>query len=399
MKPTRALRKISLLKNKLRVIQGGQGAGKTYAISSILINHVASKPHKKVLIASLELTKMRDTVLQDCISIIRHFGIPCTITGAVSGRPMIYFPNGSFIRFLGLDQEDVGKGFHNWDALFINEANKIKTWETVRQLLTRFRVSFIDFNPDIAFWAHEHLINRTDCDFIKLTFLDNEYLDQSEVDEVLRYHLLGYGVPFDPEQTELLSPISEYWANKWRVYGLGEVGILEGAVYQNYEIIKELPSEAKILGGGIDFGWVHPQAAIAAYEWNGRRVYDEVDYGSMRGMKLMAESIKLANLQREVWYCDNAQPQMIYELYELGIDAVACDGKTGLINAAIDKMQRETFYITERSLNIINEIRAYKWDEVRSGAPTGKPVKIGDDAMNAIQYFEGTEGKYTGKYR
>src|SRR5690606_3700177 len=126
---------------------------------------------KKVLIASLELTKMRDTVLQDCISIIRHFGIPCTITGAVSGRPMIYFPNGSFIRFLGLDQEDVGKGFHNWDALFINEANKIKTWETVRQLLTRFRISLIDFNPDNAFWAHEHLINREDCDFIKLTFL------------------------------------------------------------------------------------------------------------------------------------------------------------------------------------------------------------------------------------
>jgi len=90
---------------------------------------------------------------------------------------------------------------------------------------------------------------------------------------------------------------------------------------------------------------------------------------------------------------------LINELQALGINATACDGKTGLINMAIDKQQRQTFYITERSVNIIKEIRSYKWDEVSSGAPTGKPVKIGDDAMNAMQYFEGSEGKYSGVYR
>ena len=392
MESTQALRKIASLKKKIRVLQGGQGAGKTIAILIIILNHLANNPHKKALIASEELTKMRDTVIEDTIKIIRAFNIPCTVTGESSGRPRVYFPNGSFIRFLGLDKEDVGKGFHDWDILFINEANKVKIYETARQLISRFKKVFIDFNPDAPFWVHEHVITREDCDFLTLTFEDNEFLPQEEVDEILRYYLLGYGIPYDPNLETDPPIVNSYWANKWRVYGRGEVGILEGAVYENWEIIEELPDEAQIVGGGIDFGWVHPQAAIAAYEWNGQRIYDEIEYGSMRGTEKMANSIIDADLAGENWYCDNAAPELISKLEDMGVNASPCIGKTGLINAAIDKQQRDKFYVTARSVNMIQELRAYKW----AGE---KPIKIGDDAMNAAQYFEGSEGKYAGKYR
>lgn len=392
MQSTRALRKISALKKKIRVLQGGQGAGKTIAVLILIINHLAGNPHKKALIASEELTKMRDTVVANAIDIIRAFNIPCSITGEKSGRPSIYFPNGSYIRFVGLDTEDIGKGMHGWDILYVNEANKVKAYETVRQLITRFKKVFIDFNPDAPFWVHEHVITRDDCDFITLTFEDNEYLDQDQVDEILRFYKLGYGIDYDPNRETDPPIVNSYWANKWRVYGRGEVGILEGAVYENWEIIDELPSEAKILGGGIDFGWVHPQAAVAVYEWNAMRIYDEVEYGSMRGTEKMGQSIIDADLSGEIWYCDNAAPELIDKLDDMGINATACIGKTGLINAAIDKQQRDKFYITKRSVNLIKEIRAYKWDG-------SKPIKIGDDGMNAIQYFEGSEGLYSGKYR
>jgi len=255
----------------------------------------------------------------------------------------------------------------------------------------------MDYNPDAEFWAEEL---KTDFNFINLTFKDNEYLPSSEVNNILAYFKRGYGIDFDGrEVNDYPEPVSKYWANKWRVYGLGTIGILEGAVYENWEILEELPSEAKILGGGIDFGWVNPQSAIAVYEWNGRRVYDEVEYGSMRGTSKMAESIISRDLQRENWYCDNAAPELINMLVDEGINATKCDGKTGLIAFAIDKMSQDTFYVTRRSKNLISELYKYEWQEKRDGSATGMPVKKNDHAINAVQYFEGTEGKYDGNYR
>ena len=81
---------------------------------------------------------------------------------------------------------------------------------------------YADFNPDAEFFIHTEVITREDCDFLKLTFQDNEMLDKGEKEEILRYKELGYN-----EQGEV---INKYWANKWRVYGLGEVGAIDGAV-------------------------------------------------------------------------------------------------------------------------------------------------------------------------
>ena len=395
MEQTRALRKIAALRKKIRVVQGGQGAGKTIAILILLINHASASPAKEIIIGSAELTKMRLTVIKDFVKVMKSFGI-YNDNNFVAGT-LYRFPNGSFIKFIGLDKDDVGKGFRG-DVFYLNEGDKVR-FEAYRELASRFKHIYIDFNPNSSFWVHKHVIPRDDCDYITLTFQDNEYLASSEVDEILFYYEQGYGVKYDPLRETDPPIVSAYWANKWRVYGLGEVGILEGVVYENWEIIEELPEEATILGGGIDFGWVHPQAAVAAYEWNGRRIYDEVEFGAMRGTQLMADSIIDRDLTDETWYCDNASPQLIAELQDLGINAIPCIGKTGLINAAIDKQQRDTFYITRRSANLLLEIRTYKWEEVRSGAPTGKPVKIGDDGMNAMQYFEGSEGIFKGEYR
>ena len=113
----------------------------------------------------------------------------------------------------------------------------------------------------------------------------------------------------------------------------------------------------------------------------------------------MARHIIERGLERELIYCDNSAPQHIAQLVSLGVNAMPCDGKTGLINFAVEKMNRQTFYVTARSKNIVSELLGYVWDTDSKGKPTGKPIKIGDDAMNAIQYFEATEGKYSGNYR
>ena len=276
MNATTALRKIAALRKKIRVIQGGQGAGKTISILMLLINHASGNPNKEIIIASAELTKMRLTVIKDFIKVMKSFGIYSDYN-FVNGT-LYRFPNGSFIKFVGLDKEDIGKGLRG-DVFYLNEADKVN-FETYREIASRFKNIYIDYNPNAKFWVHDEVIIRDDCDYLNLTFLDNEYLDAAERDEILLYFEKGYGIKWtnNVQSKDYPEPISKYWANKWRVYGLGEVGIIEGAVFENWEIIDEIPKDAKLLGGGIDFGYVNPAAAVNVYKLNDEYIFDELIY-------------------------------------------------------------------------------------------------------------------------
>ena len=123
IKQTTALRKISGLRRRIWGIQGGQGAGKTFSILIILINHALKHSGKEIYIASAELSKMRITVIKDFVKIMKMFGI--FDDRAFTGGTLYVFPNGTFIKFIGLDKEDIGKGLRS-DVMFVNEANKIK---------------------------------------------------------------------------------------------------------------------------------------------------------------------------------------------------------------------------------------------------------------------------------
>lgn len=397
MNPTTALRKIAGLRKKNRVIQGGQGAGKTISILILLINHASGNAGKEIIIGSAELTKMRLTVIKDFIKVMKSFGIYHE-SNFIAGT-LYRFPNGSFIKFVGLDKEDIGKGFRG-DVFYLNEADKVP-FETYREIASRFKHIYIDFNPNAKFWVHDEIIPRADCDYINLTFLDNEFLDQSEIDEILLYFEKGYGLKWyrGLEPKDYPEPISKYWANKWRVYGLGEIGILDGAVFEDWSIIDEIPAEAKLLGGGIDFGFVNPAAGILVYRWNNTYIFDELIYETKLSNQDMAEMIIANGFDRELWYADNAEPKSIAEIRKMGVNIHPCDGKTDLINYAVKIINSKHFYVTKRSTNMIDEELSYIWDTDSKGVLTGKPRKKKDHAMNAKCYFVATEGKYDGVYR
>jgi phage terminase large subunit len=224
-KPTTALYKIkNLLRNneKTFVIQGGQGAGKTISILMILIDYCYRNEKKEVSIISDELAKMKRTVVLDFQKIMRDWNMFNSIGTWNKSESKYYFDNGSFIEFLGLDLHDVGKGMRR-DIAYTNEANKVKQ-ESYRQVASRANLSIIDFNADGYFWGTD-LIDENN--FIQLTFKDNEYLGQGEVDSILDYFNKGYY----PDGTLR----NEYWANVWRVYGLGEVGSVEGRVFTHFK--------------------------------------------------------------------------------------------------------------------------------------------------------------------
>ena len=263
---TTSLRKIAALKKKIRAIRGGQGSGKTISILILLINHCFRVQDREVLILSAELTKMRLTVIKDFVKVMK-------IAGVYEDHRMIAgtlyrFPNGSFIKFIGLDKEDVGKGLRS-DVAYFNEVNKIDS-ESYRQVASRTGQVYLDYNPDATFFVDTDILPREDCDFLQLTFEDNELLPESEREEILNYYKLGYN-----EDGTIKNP---YWANLWQVYGLGNIGSLQGVVFPNWDFIEDF-SQAKLLYTGVDFGYsVSKFAALNIYQLDGAFILDELVY-------------------------------------------------------------------------------------------------------------------------
>lgn len=384
---TTALRKISALKKRIRAIQGGQGAGKTIAILILICNYAYHKPNKRIIIASKELTKMRLTVINDFVQVMQSFGVfdPNNFIGETLYR----LPNGTKIKFIGLDKEDIGKGLRS-DLFYLNEANKVP-FESYREIASRAKQIYLDYNPNNKFWVHEHVIPRKDCDYLQLTFMDNEHLADEERSEILRYYELGYD--------SAGNIINKYWANKWRVYGLGEIGVIDGAVFENWEIIDDIPKEARLIGYGLDFGYrPAPCALVAVWQLNNSYILDNVIYESGLTNQDLAEMMLELKVGRELVYADSAEPKSIEEIRRFGINIHPCDSKTDIRDFGIQKLQHDVFYITKRSEEMIDEFQHAVWETDKDGHQVGKIRKCNDHSIDASIYFVGTVNKYDGRY-
>lgn len=371
MKPTTTLRKIAALKKRIKVIQGGQGAGKTYAILFLLINHASSNQDKEIFIVSAELTKMRITVIKDFINIMKSLGL--YESSRMLGGTMYRFPNGSFIKFLGMDKEDIGKGLRS-DIVFVNEANKID-FETYRELTSRAGKVILDFNPNARFWVHDEVVNRDDADFIKLTYKDNEYLSKEEVGEIERYKEKGY----DAEG----NIINEYWANKWRVYGLGLEGKIDGVIFQNWEV-GEFDFTLPYMYG-CDWGFKDPFVIIKmAFDEKNKIAYvDEKFYKS--GLKPdEVYKVMEANITDHDTpiLADNSQPAMIRGVFDLGFNIMGL-AKEKVING-INQLQNYKIVVTPQSLNIIEELHNYIWLDKRGEIP----IDLYNHTIDCMRYIE-----------
>jgi phage terminase large subunit len=371
MQPTTTLCKISALRRRIKVIQGGQGAGKTFAILLILINHANANPNKEIFIVSAELTKMRITVIKDFVNIMKLLGIYSD--ERMLGGTIYRFPNGSFIKFLGLDKADLGKGLRS-DVVFLNEANKVD-FETYRELTSRAEQVILDFNPNARFWVHDEVITRQDADFIKVTYKDNEFLSPTEIAEIELYKSKGY----DEQGNE----INAYWANKWRVYGLGLEGRVDGVIYQNWEL-GEFDNTLPIIYG-MDFGFKDPFSLVkCAFDSKLMRLYlKEEIYKSGLDSNQIIELLntKITN-KNNLIIADSADPTMIRTIENDGFNIIGL-GKEKIVNG-IRSLQKWQMVVDESSTNLINELHNYVWMDKAGEIP----IDGQNHQLDPIRYVE-----------
>jgi len=375
---TTSLIKIASLKKRIKVIRGGQGAGKTISILILLINHAASKPDKEILILSSELTKMRLTVIKDFVKLMRLIGI-YDDSRFLAGT-LYRFPNGSFIKFIGLDKSDVGKGLRS-DVAYFNEVNKID-FESYRQVASRAGQVYADYNPDAEFYIDTDIVGRPDVDFLQLTFKDNELLSENERNEILNYYNSGYD-----ENGEVKN---KYWANLWNVYGLGNIGNLQGVIFENWNEVDSIPPNAEFISYGMDWGFTNdPTTLIECYRYNGELYVNELIYQTgLTNSDIVLKMNELGINRYADIIADSAEPKSIEDVYRGGFKNIypALKGADSIRNS-IDTLQQYTINITKSSTNLIKEFRTWRWAVDKEGKQLGTPIDKDNHAIDALRYI------------
>lgn len=381
------------MKKPIWCIQGGQGASKTFSILIILTNYASKNPNKEIYVASAELSKMRDTVLKDFIKILRSFGLyeKVNLTGVTNGQPICNFPNKSFIRFLGLDKEDIGKGLRS-DVVYLNEANKTN-FETYRELTSRAKRKILDYNPNKRFWAHTEVIPDPECEYLCLTYIDNEFLSIEEKREIESYKEKGYHNPNLEEYDTDENTKSNYWRNKWRIYGLGITGIVDNKIFENWNIITtkefyDLPYPSYY---GLDFGMSAPTAMVEMKtDKDGNYFLNELLYKPLKNMNgtLSDELVKLKIPKHVEIICDSGNELNLSEgrkLKNSGYNIIFAEKGQGSVVSAIETMQKNNIHYTAESKNLEENYENYQW-KTHNGEVLDIPEETREDLIDASKY-------------
>jgi len=392
-KYTTAIKKIRAMKARKKVIQGSTSAGKTHGIVPILIHYAAKYPRQKITMVAETIPAVKD----GCVDIFHQVMTETNRwrQSGWKGSPMEYsFQNGSRIQFKSFDTAGKAKASGKRDVLFINEANHVP-YQIADALMIRSKQTYLDYNPDNEFWAHTEVLTEPNSEFLTLTYLDNEAIPPETLEDMLIKRDKAFKDPYLPvdkifDDSNIISP---YWANWWRVYGLGMTGKLEGVIFNNWDKIAVVPETARLLGYGLDFGYTNdPTALIALYYWNNSIVLHELIYET----KMLNSDIKQRmvdlGIKYEMIWADSAEPKSIAEIqsmgtHQRGFNVMGVKKGADSIKFGIDIMQEQNFLITETSLNLIKEFRHYAWAKDKLGMQLNKPIDDYNHGIDAVRYF------------
>lgn len=351
------------MKKRIRAIQGGTSASKTVSIILYLIA-LAQSDKKPTLtsIVSESFPHLRRGAMRDFLNIMKEHNY--FVDKRWDRTNYVYtFETGSTIEFFSADQPGKVRGPRR-DRLFINEANNVP-YETFDQLEVRTKDFIIlDWNPVTEFWYYDQVAQRSDVEHMVLTYKDNEALSP-----------------------EIVSAIEQRKDRKgwWQVYGLGQLGEVEGKIYKDWQVIDAVDHHARLERYGLDFGYSNdPSAIVAVYYHNGGYILDEITFLKGLSNKQLADTLK--NQPQALVIADSAEPKSIDEIKSYGINIIPTEKGPDSVRNGIQLVQNQRISVTKRSVNIIKEYRNYLWMTDKDGNIINEPEHTFSHSMDAIRY-------------
>lgn len=341
--------------------QGGSRSSKSVSIMQLLVT-LAMSEDLAISVTSCAFPHLRRGSMRDWRWVMEELDI-YNPESHVKTEHLYQYDRKSYIEFFSVDNNLKVRG-PGRDILFINEANLIR-FDTFQQLILRTRKCvFLDYNPSDEFhWLYEHVQTRTDCKFIKSTYLDNPFLPDEQVKEI-----------------ENLKNVDE---NYWRIYGEGERGHSEGVIYTHWQIGGS--NEGGSVVYGLDFGYNNPTALVRVAEKDKDLHMSEEIYQSHLTNTDLIGMLKQIVKPGDPIYCDAAEPQRIEEIKRAGFKAIAANKD---VKAGIDFIKSRKLFIHQGSANLLKEIKSYKFkvNKNKIGNTPEEPLKLNDHAMDAMRY-------------
>lgn len=358
------------------VFYGGSGSGKSTSVAQILLKRFLDTklPPARMLFSRKWLSALKNTLLVDCIRVLQAWGAYDRIEHNKNESYMRVGRNR--IDFLGLDNPEKIKGAE-YNFIWLEEATDFDL-DDVRQLRLRLgrnkaneNAKYVfTFNPiDAQHWTWTDLVQ---------TEKPGRVVRLSTYKDNLRN--------LSPEWIADLLDLEEQDENYYRIYALGEPGVLQNVIYSKYRVADyQIPRPDCI---GIDFGYNNATAVVGIKQLPDRLQVWEILYQSRM---TNADLIAWLTAHRDTWsiqpsvplYADSAEPNRIEELRRAGFNARSADKS---VKDGIDFCKAQTLEIHSSASNLIREIQTYKYREDRSGRVYDEPVKFNDHAMDAMRY-------------
>jgi phage terminase large subunit len=339
--------------------EGGSRSSKTYSICQLIIIYCLQNNNKVVSIIRKTFPALRATVLRDFIEILKELNI-YSVDNHNKSEHIYTFSNGSMVEFFSVDDEQKIRG-RKRDIAWCNEANELY-FDDFTQLNMRTEDKLIfDYNPsDSASWLYE--LPTDESIMIKSTYRDNPFLPQS-----IR------------SQIEDLKRTDEAL---YQIYALGEKAISKSNIYSQWDFVAHRPARFVKFVYGLDFGYNHPTALMRVYYCDKDVYIEPVIYESYLTTTMLIEKLATLGIEQTVSIlADYSRPEIIQEMNIAGYDVINANK---VVKKGIDNLK--TFgVICQDDKALRREYENYKWKKVGDFI-TDEPVKLFDDAMDAIRY-------------
>lgn len=380
-------------KGRYRVCKGSRASKKSKTTAIYYISQLMKYPQANLLVIRKTYRTLKDSCFAELKWAIHRLGVEKEWHIKESPLEITYKPTGQKIYFRGLDDPlkitsiTVDKGVLCW--LWIEEAYEILNEDDFNMLDESIRGAapeglFKQITLTLNPWNERHWIKKrffdtkNDPDILAKTtnYLCNEFLDEAD--------------------KRVFERMKRDNPKRYRVAGLGEWGVVDGLVYENWEersfdikkLLQERPNmQTKF---GLDFGYTNDPTALfcGAVDVEAKEIYvfDEL-YKKALTNKMIAQEITNMGYAKEIIRADSAEPKSIDDLYDLGIRRIrrARKGPDSVMNG-IQKIQDFKIIIHPSCVNFLTEITNYTWDEDKFGNKLNKPVDDFNHLMDAMRY-------------
>jgi phage terminase large subunit len=363
-------------KKQYNILRGGSGSGKSYCVADDVILRTLDNRLSRTIVARKIADTMRQSVFKLIQNRITDMGLDSAFT--INKTDMTFTAGKNEIVLVGLNDVNKLKSIYDPTDAWIEEADQV-TQGDFEEIDRRIRTETgrppkitLSFNPTSAFsWLKKYFYDsdyvKDDCYLLTTTYKDNVFLA--------------------PKYAEKIELLKETNPSAYRVYGLGEWGVVEGVVFDSWSIADK-PDNAKLTGYGLDFGYSNDPTALIAVWKLGKEIWlDEVIYQTgLTNQDLGAMMKSLDIKMSDEIVADSAEPKSIEELYRMRFNVHPCKKGADSIRNGINSMKEYKINITPRSVNLQREFSSYSWKQDKNGIWLREPIDCFNHGIDAARY-------------